>query len=67
MKNLLLFPLRVCTTMLRKMSDLVFSAMRMSALNWLQIGRNAANAGLDVAQNAKSHARELAERVREEK
>jgi len=45
------------------MFDWLFSAMRMSALNWLKIGRRAADAGLDVAQSAKTHAKELSRRI----
>lgn len=63
MRNLLLLPVRICTAMLRKISDLFLSAMRMSALNWLSIGRKAADAGLDVADGAKMHAKELAQRI----
>ncbi len=34
----------------------------MSALNWLKIGRRAADAGLDVAQSGGKHVTELRER-----
>jgi hypothetical protein len=50
-----------------KIFDWLFSAMQMSALNWLKIGRRAADAGLDVAQSAKTHAKELARRIDEKK
>jgi hypothetical protein len=67
MKNLFLLPIRFCTSILYKMFDWLFSAMRMSALNWLKIGRRAADAGLDVAQSAKTHAKELSRRIDEKK
>jgi len=65
MKNLFLLPIRACTSIVYKMFDWLFSAMRMSALNWLKIGRRAADAGLDVAQATRSHAKELSKRIDE--
>jgi hypothetical protein len=63
MKNLLLFPLRLCTHFLHRFFDLLISAMRLSALNWLRIGRRAADAGLDVADSAREHGAALKRRI----
>jgi len=41
--------------------------MRLSALNWLKVGRRAADAGLDVAQSGKKHVSELRERSEKQK
>jgi hypothetical protein len=58
-KKLFLLPITFCTNCLYKISDLFISAMRMCALNWLKIGRRAADAGVDVAQSGKKHVSEL--------
>jgi hypothetical protein len=63
LKKLFLLPIKFCTHCLYKISDLFISAMRMSALNWLKIGRRAADAGLDVAQSGKKHVSELREKT----
>jgi len=67
LKNLLLLPVRFCTRCLYNFFDLIISAMRLSALNWLKVGRRAADAGLDVAQSGKKHVSELRERSEKQK
>ena len=64
LKNLFLLPIKFCTNCLYNFSDLLISAMRLSALNWQKIGRRAADAGLDVTQTGKKHVAELKERVK---
>jgi hypothetical protein len=63
LKNIFLLPLRFCANCVKKFFDFIISAMRLSALNWLGIGRRAADAGLDVAESAKNHAKELRARI----
>ncbi len=41
--------------------------MRLSALNWLKIGRRAADAGLDVADSAREHGAALQQRLSSQK
>jgi hypothetical protein len=67
LKQIFLLPIRACAGLVYKMSDFVVSAMRLSALNWLKIGRRAADAGLDVAHSARTHARELSQRMNDGK
>lgn len=67
LKQIFLLPIRACAGFVYKVFDFVLSAMRLSALNWLKIGRRAADAGLDVAHSARIHARELSRRVNEGK
>jgi hypothetical protein len=67
LKKIFLLPIKFCTNCVYKISDLFISAMRMSGLNWLKIGRRAADAGLDVAQSGKKHVAELRERHAQEK
>lgn len=67
LKQIFLLPIRACTGFVYKMFDFVLSAMRLSALNWLKIGRRAADVGLDVTQSARTHARELSQRMNDGK
>jgi hypothetical protein len=67
LKNLFLLPIKFCTNCLYKFFDLLISAMRLSALNWMKIGRRAADAGLDIAQSGKKHAAELHEKAKTRK
>lgn len=63
LKNLFLLPIKFCTRCLYKFFDWLISAMHLSALNWMKIGRRAADAGLDVAQSGKRHLAELREKA----
>lgn len=65
MKNLFLLPVKACTAIVYRMFDLVISAMRLSALNWLRIGRRMAEAGLDVTEQAKVHVTAVGQRVKQ--
>lgn len=64
MKNLFLLPVKVCTAIVYRIFDLIISAMRLSALNWMRIGRRMAEASLDVTEQAKVHASALEQRVK---
>lgn len=67
MKDLLLLPLRFCANLVYRFFDLLISAMKLIALNWLKIGRRAADAGMDVADSAREQASALKRRALSQK